>query len=188
MIKLITSHTCWNNTLPQAPNLYHLQTTNKVSIAVANYRSLMTLRSQSQHAANLLAETAQIANGDLIQPLRERFKAAIDTSERMLQRIPEKGLQQKARERYEAIRTIGLGDINEQNDPSGMFQMMGAVFQEKNHQNTYLAGNNRIVQVLSQQTEKLIEEIQSASSGTSDIFAQAISHRRNEFFAMILSQ
>ena len=151
---------------------------------VGYYRSLMTLRSQSQRAANLLAEAAQIANGDLIQPLRERFQAAVDTSERMLQRITDRELQQKARERYEAIRTIGLGDASKTDDPSGMFQMMEVVFQEKDHQNTYLAGNNSIVQVLSQQTEKLIEEIQNASSGTSEIFAQAISNRRNEFFAL----
>ena len=151
---------------------------------VIYYRSLMTLRSQSQQAANLLGETAQIANGDLIQPLRERFQAAVDTSERMLQRITDVELQQKARERYEAIRAIGLGDVSKKDDPSGMFQMMEAVFQEKDRQNTYLAGNNSIVQVLSQQTEKLIEEIQNASSGTSDIFAQAISRRRNEFFAL----
>ena len=62
--------------------------------------------------------------------------------------------------------------------------MMEAVFLERERQSTYLAGNNSIVQVLSQQTEKLIEEIQNASSGTSDIFAAAISHRRNEFFAL----
>ncbi len=151
---------------------------------VGYYRSMMTLRSRSQRAANLLAEAAQIANGDLIQPLRERFQAAVDTSKRMLQRITDKGLQQKARERYEAIRAIGLGAADKQDDPSGMFQMMEAVFQERDRQSTYLASNNGIVQVLSQQTEKLIEEIQSASGGTSDIFAQAITHRRNEFFAL----
>ena len=151
---------------------------------VGYYRSMMTLRSQSQRAANLLAETAQIANGDLIQPLRERFQAAVDTSKRMLQRITDRGLQQKARERYEAIRVIGLGAADKEDDPSGVFQMMEAVFQEKDRQSTYLAGNNSIVQVLSQQTEQLIDEIQNASSSTSDIFAQAISHRRNEFFAL----
>ena len=155
--------------------------------AVDYYRSLMTLRSQSQKAANLLGETVQIANGDLIQPLRERFQAASDTCERVLQSITDKGLQQKARGRFEMIKSIGLGGGNarEGTTPNdGLFHMMEIVFQEEEQQSNYLAGNNSIVQVLSQQTETLIKAIRSASSGTSELFADAISNRRNEFFAL----
>ena len=149
--------------------------------AVSYYRSLMTLRSQSQRAANLISETVQVSHGDLIQPLRERFRAAVNTCAYILPLITDKELQQKARDRYEVIRTLGLGNANNTGD---LFQMMETVFQEESRQNAYLAGNNSIVGGLSQQTEILIDEIQSASSSTSDIFAQAITHRRNEFFAL----
>ena len=155
--------------------------------AVDYYRSLMTLRSQSQRAANLLGETVQVANGDLIQPLRERFQAAVDTCERMLQRITDKELHQKARGRYEMIKSIGLGGDNAREGAAhdgGLFHMMEMVFQEEEQQSNYLSSNNRIVQVLSQQTEMLIKAIRSASSGTSELFAEAISNRRNEFFAL----
>ncbi len=153
--------------------------------AVSYYRSLMTLRSQSQRAANLLGETVQVSNGDLIQPLRERFRAAVDTCAHMLLHITDGELQQQARGSYEVIRSLGLGDADNDNDPEGgLFQMMEAVFQEEARQSAYLAGNDSIVGGLSQQTEKLISGIQNASSGTSDIFAQAIMHRRNEFFAL----
>ena len=153
--------------------------------AVDYYRSLMTLRSQSQKAANLLSETVQVSSGDLIQPLRERFRAAVDTCAHMLSQITDKELQQKARERYEVIRTLGLGSANKSSDSDGgLFQMMETVFQEEARQSTYLAGNNSIVGGLSQQTDTLISAIQNASSGTSDAFADAITHRRNEFFAL----
>ena len=114
--------------------------------AVSYYRSLMTLRSQSQRAANLLSETVQVSNGDLIQPLRERFRAAVDTCAHMLPQITDKELQQKARDRYEIIRTLGLGNTdNKGNDMGGLFQMMETVFQEEARQSAYLAGNNSIV-------------------------------------------
>lgn len=149
--------------------------------AIEYYRSLITLRAQSQLAANLLNEAVQFYNSDLIQPFRERFRAAIDICERMSQRISDGDLRAEVQTRYRRIKNIGLGAGE---NGTGLFTMMEKVFSEEDKQREYLDGNDSIVRSLSQQTEKLIEDIQSASSGTSDIFAAAINSRRNEFFAL----
>ena len=154
--------------------------------AIDYYRSLMSLQAQSQLAANLLNETVQFSNSDLIQPLRERFQAAMDICARILVHITDEELRQEAQSRYEAIRSIGLGSSvgKDSADQGDLFTMMEKVFQEEGRQVTYLTGNNSIVQALSQQTEKMIEEIQSAGTSASGALVAAINQRRNEFFAL----
>ena len=155
--------------------------------AIDYYRSLLSLRAQSQLVINLLTETVEFSNFDLIQPLRERFKAALDSCERLIMRIEDNDLRNSIRGNYNLIKKIGLGDktAGVQDDAAQeLFNLMEIVFREGQKQSTYLAGNNNIVGVLSLQTEKLIEKIQNASKDTSELFAQSIMNRRNQFFGL----
>lgn len=152
--------------------------------AINYYRSLLSLRVQSQAAANLLNETVQFSNLDLLQPLRERFQAALDNCARLITRIPDEAFRESIHNRYKAIEHIGLGEGDQTSEDAGLFDLMEKVLKEEQQQRAYLASNADIVEELSTQTDQLIEGIQRASSNTSSLFAEAIDNRRGQFFAL----
>ncbi|MDE3270363.1 MAG: ATP-binding protein [Pseudomonadota bacterium] len=148
------------------------------------YRSLLSLRAQIQTATNIMSEAVQYASYDMLQPLRERFEAALGTCARLLTSIKDKKFAAVATKKYEIIRTLGAGD-NKLEDTSGeLFAQMASAYTEEQKQESLLQSNADIVSTLALKTEDLIDEIQDKSKETSEHFSDAIIDGRNIFLAV----
>lgn len=148
------------------------------------YRSLLSLRAQIQTAANLMSEAVQYASFDMLQPLRERFKAALGICERLLASIKDKKFAAIANEKYQVIHALGAGENTLEDTGGELFAKMGEVYDEEQEQEALLRSNEEIVETLSLKTEDLIEEIQDKSRETSEHFSGAIIDGRNMFLAV----
>ena len=148
------------------------------------YRSLLSLRAQIQTAANIMSEAVQYASFDMLQPLRERFEAALGICERLLASIKDKKFAEVANKKYQVIRVLGAGENTLEDTGGELFAKMGEVYNEEQKQEALLRSNEEIVETLSLKTEDLIEEIQDKSSETSEHFSKAIIDGRNMFLAV----
>ena len=148
------------------------------------YRSLLSLRAQIQTAANIMSEAVQYADVDMLQPLRERFEAALGICERLLASIKDSKFAVVAKKKYQTIRILGEGNNNAAETTGELFAKMGEVHDEEQKQEELLRSNEEIVATLTLKTEDLIEEIQNKSKETSEHFSGAIIDGRNIFLAV----
>ena len=143
------------------------------------YRSLLSLKALSQLASNQLNEAAQLTGPDLIQPLRERFRATLDNCKQSLLLMKNKIFKNKIFKQITVLEGTGLGHGPGKAE-SGLFKVLEEIFKEKQLQNKYTSHNQNIVIGLSEQTEQLIKDIQNAGHKTTQIFEEKVSQKRRQ--------
>ena len=142
------------------------------------YRSLLSLKAQVQLASNLLNEAVQESNPDMIQPLRERFEAALGDCRQVLHLVENQAFKEATFRSIGMIERIGLGESLGTN--LGLFRLQEKILKEKQLQNRYLSGNQNIVEGLSAQTEQMIKDIQDAGSKTTQIFEETVAEKTGQ--------
>ncbi len=170
-------YTGWNSLNQKSPTPLH-QRANKNSLNY--YRSLLSLKAQSQLASNLLNQATQLSNPDLIQPLRERFQAALGNCKQSLLLMENNAFKNKIFQQIETLEKAGLGKQSDKSQ-KGLFELLEEVFKKKQLQNKYLSNNQDVVRSLSTQTEQLIKDIQNAGLETTRIFEETALQKKRQF-------
>ena len=86
--------------------------TNLVDRGVGTMHRLMEINAEGNLAAGLLAEAANVSDITLIQPIRERFVAAVATIERSLNKLPDSADKGKLKRATDALLNLGTGAEN----------------------------------------------------------------------------
>ena len=146
------------------------------------YRSLLDLKAQTQLASGLLNQAVQLSNPDLIQPLRERFRAALGNCKRSLRLMENNQFKKKIFTQIQDIEEIGLGKQNTQ----GLFGFLENIFKQKKLQRAYLESNQNAVGNLSSQTEQLIDNIEKMGLETTRVFEEKVNVKKVQFTALNL--
>ena len=146
------------------------------------YRSLLTLKAQTQLASGLLNQAVQLSNPDLIQPLRERFRAALGNCKQSLQLMQNNQFKGKIFKQIQDIERFGLG----KQDAKGLFKLLEDIFKQKQLQKEYLEGNQNAVGNLSGQTEQLINNIEKIGLDTTRIFEKKVNLKKIQFSVLNL--
>ncbi|MDW6020444.1 adenylate/guanylate cyclase domain-containing protein [Mesorhizobium sp. BAC0120] len=81
--------------------------TGLVEGGVNTLQALLTLRSEGNLAAGLLGEAAHVDDPALIQPLRERFAAAVAAMQKSLEALPQSSENGRLREASDALVVLG---------------------------------------------------------------------------------
>ena len=142
------------------------------------YRSLLSLKAQIQQASNMLSEATHMTNPDLIQPLRERFRAVVGNCKQSLNSVENQLFRESHFKRIEALAQAGLAERSSAaGSYAGLFQLLEEIAREKQLQNTYLFSNQSIVAELAAQTEQMIKDIQDAGARTTQIFDKTVAQK-----------
>ena len=129
------------------------------------YRDLLTLHTQANLAARLLAEAAVLNDRDLIQPVRERYNAALGSFERAFRSSESRAAPTRMLD-FEFARLKSLGG-----GPEGIFDLQEGILREAEMEAQYieenrstaarlLANMDRVVAV----TDRLASEAGNASA------------------------
>ncbi len=151
------------------------------------YQSLLSLNAQSQVMSNLLTQAPQLSGSNLIQPLRERFRAALGNCRQSLKGVTNRHLKKQISNRIELLSKIGLGSTNKNLSDvqiQGVFQLLEEVFKEKGKQRQYLSKNRDFVIELTHQTKTLIKGIQDDSERVSRVFEKTIFRNQNQLLTL----
>ena len=79
---------------------------------VSTLQQLLTINAEGNLIAGLLVEAAQVPDPNLIQPIRERFKAAAASVDRNLRQLPESPNKDKLQQASTALLAVGAGADN----------------------------------------------------------------------------
>ena len=142
------------------------------------YRSLLALNAQTQLASSLLNQAVQLSNPDLIQPLRERFRAALGNCKQSLLLMANTPFKKKIFTQIQDIERIGLGH---KTTHKGLFGFIEDIFKQKQLQRKYLESNHNAVSNLSRQTEQLIDNIEQIGFATTQIFENEVNTKKVQF-------
>ncbi len=102
---------------------------------LVRYRDLLTLHAQANLAARLMAEAAVLNDRTLIQPLRERYNAAIGSLERVFRSSESHASPTRMLDfELERLKSLGQG-------PEGIFALQEAVLKEADMEARHLRQN-----------------------------------------------
>ncbi len=138
---------------------------------ILDYRQLLNLQSQTNIAVNLLREAVGLSNADRIQPLRERFIAAIEACEQHANLFANKFEHIKAN--ITKLREAGL------NDKKGIFYIKKKVLDIEKLQSQFLKENKIIANQLSEKIRLINYNIHSESSITNNFFKKSLKKNQN---------
>ena len=124
------------------------------------YRDLLTLHTQASLAARLLAETAVVNDRTLIQPLRERYNAAVGSFERSFQ-------SWLLAAEVEQLKSLGQG-------ADGIFDLQEAVLQEADLEAQYIAENRSNAARLLATMDRVVMVTDESASEASNASTSAV--------------
>ena len=124
------------------------------------YRDLLTLHTQASLAARLLAETAVVNDRTLIQPLRERYNAAVGSFERSFQ-------SWLLAAEVEQLKSLGQG-------ADGIFDLQEAVLQEADLEAQYIAENRANAARLLATMDRVVMVTDESASEASNASTSAV--------------
>ena len=134
---------------------------------LVRYRDLLTLQNQANLAARLLAEAAVLNDRNLIQPIRERYNAAIGSFERAFRSSESRTSPTRLLDfEFERLKSLGHG-------PEGIFGLQEANLREAEMEARYIEENrstaakllatmDRVVAVADRQAEEASQASTSA--------------------------
>ena len=153
------------------------------------YRSLLSLKAQTQRASNLLSQTVYLTDPGLLQSFRERFQAELDNCKDSLRLLGNKSVKNRNLDRIQSLKKLSFD-----NSPASLalFPTLEKIFKEKKVQQEYLSTNQKIVQNLTSQIQKMIQLIEGAGAQTTETFSKTIEKRTRQFgflniFSIILA-
>ncbi len=99
------------------------------------YRDLLTLHTQANLAARLLAEAAVLNDRDLIQPVRERYNAALGSFERAFRSSESRAAPTRMLDfEFARLKSLGAG-------PEGIFDLQEGILREVEMEAQYIEEN-----------------------------------------------
>ena len=134
---------------------------------LVRYRDLLTLHTQANLAARLLAEAAVVSERALIQPLRERYNAAVGSFERAFRSSESHAAPTRMLDfEFERLKSLGQGR-------DGIFGLQEAILKEAESEARYieenrstaarlLAAMDRVVAVADREAEEASQASTSA--------------------------
>ncbi|MBE8162430.1 MAG: HAMP domain-containing protein, partial [Bdellovibrionaceae bacterium] len=148
------------------------------------YKNLLSLNTQTNILSNLLLQVSQIAGADLIQPLQERFQAALRNSQQALKSLKGYGLHKILAPKIDFLNQSGFKNNTSHNKNQGVFKLLSTIFKEKRRQKQYLEKNRKLLISLSKQTGLLIAGIERAGNNISKVFEKTISNNQNQLLTL----
>ena len=141
------------------------------------YHRLLNLRAQTNIADSLLREAVELSNKDLIEPIKERFLAAVSSAKEALDVFPDKGYEE-LKLGVERLWTAGFGGRRE----LGVFDLKAKILQTEELQNEYLKQNKNQASALSQTIKEIQFEIQTGGRAAVSLFEKSLSENQKLFF------
>ena len=171
-----------NKTFDLALKSKSIESLNKTSEIIElkdilNYRQLLNLQSQINIAVNILREVVGLSNADRIQPLRERFIAAIEACEQHANLFANKYEHIKAN--ITKLRQAGL------NDTKGILYIKKKVLDIEKQQIQFLKENKIIANKLSEKVRLINYNIHSESNVTNNFFKKSL--KKNQSILLIIN-
>ena len=143
------------------------------------YRNLLSLKAQSHVASGLLNQAVHLSSREFIQPLRERFRAALGNCKQSVEAMSKGPFRRKISPLLNNIEKIGLGTKE-----NGIFSLLIEISQKEEKQKEYLADNQAAAQSLSQQTEVLIKDIKGLGAKSSQFFEEMVNKKKIQFMTL----
>ena len=143
------------------------------------YKDLLTLQSQINIAVNLLRETANLSNADLIQPVRERFLASIQSCEKAVKAFPY--AYEKIRSGIQSLKQFGLG----KGEKPGIFDLKKQILNIEKAQNQYLEKNRKMANSLSETVKNINLNIKTRGHESTELFNKSI--KKNQAVLFIIN-
>ena len=142
------------------------------------YHRLLNLRAQTNIASSLLREAEGLSNKDLIEPIKERFLAAISACLEALNVFPDKGYEELKRE-VQRLWTAGFGNAQ---GVLGIFDLKAKILKSMELQNEYLKQNKKQADDLSRTIKEIQFDIQTGGQAAAKLFEKSLSKNQNLFF------
>ena len=145
--------------------------TSLIDVGVTTLRVLLTVRAEGNLAAGLLNEAAGVLEPARLQPLRERFIAAISRIERMLAQLPEPADDGSLREAAGVL--VGFGSTDD-----SIFDLRRQELDRVAAAQTALASSRELAISLGEAVAGLVTAAQGASDAAALQSADAIGRAR----------
>ncbi len=140
--------------------------TRLVEGGVNTINLLLTINSEANLAAGLIAQATSVSDPVLIQPIRERFEAASSAVEQSLRQVPDTAEKQSLLVAAESLLRIGSGDDN-------IFDVRGSELQEL-EASADLAGGSNSSELLATKRQILAGAAQDAHGDLLEILTPLV--------------
>ena len=118
---------------------------------LVRYRNLLTLHTQANLGARLLAEAAVLSDRTLIQPLRERYNAALGAFGRAFQASrPDSSVTRLLAVEFERLKSLGQGGLE------GIFGLQEAILRQVETEAGYIEENRATAERLHAAVARLV--------------------------------
>ena len=133
------------------------------------YRDLLTLHTQANLAARLLAETAVLNDRTLIQPLRERYNAALGSFERAFRFSETHASPTRMLDfEFERLKSLGQGD-------EGIFDLQEAILRQAELEARYIEENRSTAASLLATMDRVVAVADFQATAASEASTAAVS-------------
>lgn len=143
------------------------------------YKELLNLQSQINIAVNLLREISHLSNTDLIQPIKERFIASIQSCEKAVKAFPK--AYAKISSGIQSFKQFGLG----KGDKPGVFSLKKQILNIEKTQKQYLEKNRKIANNLSETVQNINLNIKTSGQESEELFNKSI--KKNQAVLFIIN-
>ena len=140
------------------------------------YRRLLDLQAQISRAVSLLRETEELGDTDLIQPVRERFLAAISAGQAGLKIFP--NTYKELRQDVNQLKQEGL------DERQGVFQLKQKILNIEKQQNQYLKENKTIAGRLAEKVRTARFDIQDKNRTANKVFERSMKKAQAVLFSI----
>jgi class 3 adenylate cyclase/phosphoglycerate-specific signal transduction histidine kinase len=145
--------------------------TNLVEGGVGNLQVLLTLRAEGNLAAGLLNEAAGVPDPSSLQPLKERFVAAVNHAQKLLAQLPAAANDGPLKGLTETLIGFGVSAGN-------IFDLRGEELRQIAAAQASLQASNSLVLQLGEEVAELVATAQKSSDAAALRAAQAIGNGR----------
>jgi adenylate cyclase len=152
--------------------------TNLIDVGANVLQLLLTVRAEGNLAAGLLNQAAGTLDVSLLEPLNERFIAAKEHIEKMLQALPPPIDDRQAQKAAVALIELGTGD-------DGVFVLRSAELQQIAVAQSALEGSRALAIQLGNEVEGLVKVARAASDAAASRSVEAINS--GKIFMMIIT-
>ncbi len=142
------------------------------------YKELLSLQAQMSIAVNLLREAGDLSNADLIQPIRERFLASIQSCERSVQSFA--GALSSISKDIQSLKRLGLGEGKN----ISLFDLKKQILNIEKKQNQYLEKNREIASQLSETIKNIHLNIKASGKKSTVLFKKSLKKNQTLLLAI----
>jgi class 3 adenylate cyclase/phosphoglycerate-specific signal transduction histidine kinase len=145
------------------------QISGLVEGGVKSLQVLLTLRAECNLAAGLLNEAAGVPDASALQPLQERFVAAVSGAEKLLAQLPASADYDELKSQVKALLAFGASD-------KSIFDLRRKELHQIAVAQSSLQANSSLVLNLGKNVTELVKSAQNKSDAAAARTAQAIRH------------